>query len=45
MGERAAGIAALEKALALEPDNALYRHNLEALREQNTPGPADTPSE
>lgn len=45
MGERAAGIAALEKALALEPDNALYRHNLEALREQNTPGPAGTPGD
>ena len=31
-GDRAAAIAALEKALALEPDNALFRTNLERLR-------------
>lgn len=32
MGDRARAIAALEKALELEPDNALYRVNLERLR-------------
>jgi tetratricopeptide (TPR) repeat protein len=31
-GDRARAIAALEKALALEPGNALFRHNLEDLR-------------
>jgi predicted AlkP superfamily phosphohydrolase/phosphomutase/Tfp pilus assembly protein PilF len=31
-GNRAAAIAALERALALEPDNALYKLNLERLR-------------
>jgi Type I phosphodiesterase / nucleotide pyrophosphatase/Tetratricopeptide repeat len=32
MGDRAAAIAALERALELEPDNALFRVNLEGLR-------------
>jgi predicted AlkP superfamily phosphohydrolase/phosphomutase/Tfp pilus assembly protein PilF len=32
-GERGAAIAALERALELEPDNALFRTNLERLRE------------
>lgn len=31
-GDRARAIAALERALELEPGNALYRHNLEQLR-------------
>ncbi len=31
MGDAAAGIAALEKALEIEPDNALFRANLERL--------------
>ncbi len=34
-GERAAAIAALERALAIEPDNALYRSNLERLKAGN----------
>ena len=34
---RQEGLAALERALALEPDNALYRHNLEQLRAQRQP--------
>jgi len=33
-GDRAAAIRALEKALAIEPDNALFRTNLKRLREQ-----------
>lgn len=33
LGDKAAAIADLEKALALEPDNALYRENLRRLRE------------
>lgn len=33
LGDEAAAIADLEKALALEPDNALYRENLKRLRE------------
>ncbi len=32
MGDQAAAIAALERALELEPDNALFRGNLERLR-------------
>ena len=35
-GDRAAAIRALERALALEPDNALFRTNLERLREQQS---------
>lgn len=31
-GDRARAIAALEKAIALEPGNALFRHNLEELK-------------
>ncbi len=31
-GDREAAIAALERALELEPDNALFRTNLERLR-------------
>ncbi|MCP3962619.1 MAG: tetratricopeptide repeat protein [bacterium] len=34
MGDVATGIAALERALELEPDNALYKANLERLRAQ-----------
>ena len=38
MGDRAAAKAALTRALALEPDNALFRSNLERLeREAATP--------
>jgi tetratricopeptide (TPR) repeat protein len=33
MGDREAAAAALEKALALEPDNALFRENLRRLRQ------------
>jgi tetratricopeptide (TPR) repeat protein len=33
-GDLPRAIAALERALALEPDNALYRHNLAQLRRQ-----------
>ncbi|HEX6739481.1 MAG TPA: tetratricopeptide repeat protein, partial [Vicinamibacteria bacterium] len=36
-GDRAGAIRALEKALALEPDNALYRANLAHLREASPP--------
>jgi predicted AlkP superfamily phosphohydrolase/phosphomutase len=32
MGDRAAAIAALQKGLALEPDNALFRENLKQLQ-------------
>jgi tetratricopeptide (TPR) repeat protein len=32
-GDRARAIAAIERALALEPGNALFRHNLEQLRQ------------
>ena len=31
MGDRAAAISALKKGLALEPDNALFRNNLESI--------------
>lgn len=37
MGDRPAAIAALERALTLEPDNALYRENLRRLKEDKTP--------
>lgn len=37
MGDRAAAIAALERALAIEPDNALFRENLARLRGGATP--------
>lgn len=33
-GDRARAIAAIERALALEPGNALFRHNLAQLRER-----------
>jgi len=36
MGHRAAAIAALERALELEPDNALFRENLKRLKESPT---------
>ena len=36
MGDRAAAIAALERALELEPDNALFRENLKRLKESPT---------
>ncbi len=36
MGDREAAIAALERALELEPDNALFRENLKRLRADST---------
>jgi len=36
MGDRAGAIAALERGLELEPDNALFRENLKRLREQES---------
>ena len=39
-GDRPAAIAALEHALKLEPDNALFRLNLERLRADPAPKPA-----
>ena len=33
-GDVAAAVRALEKALAIEPDNALFQNNLKRLREQ-----------
>ena len=36
MGDRAAAIAALERALELEPDNALFQENLKRLKESPT---------
>ncbi len=36
MGDLEAGIAALERALELEPDNALFRANLERLKAQSS---------
>ena len=47
MGDRAAARAALEQAIALEPDNALFRANLERLEREATPAvpaPAVAPS-
>ena len=37
MGDRAAAIAALKKAIELEPDNALFRTNLKRLEQQPAP--------
>ena len=37
MGDRDGAIRALERALALEPDNALYAENLKRLRQQPPP--------
>jgi tetratricopeptide (TPR) repeat protein len=43
MNDQAAAIAALEKALEIEPDNALFRTNLERLRQPGeTPAATDT---
>ncbi|MGH9464699.1 MAG: hypothetical protein ACRD0X_03570, partial [Thermoanaerobaculia bacterium] len=36
-GDRERSVAALERALALEPDNALFRTNLERLRALDRP--------
>jgi tetratricopeptide (TPR) repeat protein len=36
MGDRAAAKAALEKGIELEPDNALFRANLERLERDET---------
>jgi hypothetical protein len=36
MGDPEAAIAALERALELEPDNALFRENLKRLRADST---------
>jgi predicted AlkP superfamily phosphohydrolase/phosphomutase/Tfp pilus assembly protein PilF len=38
-GDEAAVLAALEKAVKLEPDNLLYRENLKRLREKRAGGP------
>jgi predicted AlkP superfamily phosphohydrolase/phosphomutase/Flp pilus assembly protein TadD len=38
-GDRAAAIAALEKGLKLEPDNALFRENLKRLEQPPAPKP------
>jgi tetratricopeptide (TPR) repeat protein len=38
-GDRAAAIAALKRGLELEPDNALFRTNLERLERPPLPGP------
>jgi tetratricopeptide (TPR) repeat protein len=38
MGDVAGAIKALEKGLALEPDNALFRTNLQRLKEQHARG-------
>ena len=40
-GDRKAAIAALQKALELEPDNALYRQNLRYLERAEDPAPRD----
>ena len=40
MGDRAAAIAALRRALEREPDNALYRENLRRLETSSTPASA-----
>ncbi len=37
MGDKQAAIAALEKAIQLEPDNIFYRENLKRLRESPKP--------
>ena len=37
MGDKKAAIAALERAIQLEPDNILYRENLKRLRESDKP--------
>jgi predicted AlkP superfamily phosphohydrolase/phosphomutase/Flp pilus assembly protein TadD len=39
MGDRAGAIAALRRALELEPDNALYRTNLERLERESVSAP------
>ncbi|MEA2625824.1 MAG: hypothetical protein QOD06_1869 [Candidatus Binatota bacterium] len=43
-GDRQAAIAALEKALAVEPDNALYKSNLERLQKEAREASADDSS-
>jgi tetratricopeptide (TPR) repeat protein len=40
-GDRKAAISALQKALELEPDNALYRQNLRYLERADDPPPRD----
>ncbi|HEX5068051.1 MAG TPA: alkaline phosphatase family protein [Myxococcota bacterium] len=46
MGDRAGAIAALKRALELEPDNALYRTNLERLEREriSAPGSGSAPT-
>jgi Flp pilus assembly protein TadD len=39
VGDRAGAKAALEKALEIEPDNALFRANLERLTREPAPAP------
>ena len=41
MGDRQGAIAALRTALELEPDNALYRTNLQRLEQKGGPGQLD----
>jgi hypothetical protein len=41
MGDRKQAIAALERALALDPDNALFKKNLDSLK--STPDPTPMP--
>lgn len=43
MGDKAAAAAALRRALAIEPDNALYRRNLKQLEDQLERPSGDTP--
>lgn len=43
MGDVPAAIAALERALALDPDNALYRENLRRLKEGKRQAPRESP--
>ena len=42
-GDRRTAITALEKALVLEPDNALFRENLKRLREPGATSPTRNP--
>ncbi|MDG2308332.1 MAG: hypothetical protein P8R42_27455 [Candidatus Binatia bacterium] len=40
MGDRAAAMVAVEKTLALEPDNPLFKRNLKHLKAASAPKPA-----
>ena len=39
MNDRKGAIAALEKAIGLEPDNALFRENLRRMQQKSVPQP------